>query len=291
MAAVWLFVVLNAVNAVNMDSRTCQAGVSTAQDCAIPMPLKDGQPDPAARVIRLLNLEGEEIQESSQIRDAVDYSQRAEYKIVYDSVLGQSDFLLVLEDTVAPVLNLGAGADYTMESIGGLWPLPRTNATDNIDGDISDEVAISISFCAKSQVPCDTPTIVGSSIIQGDNVASSDLNLKLDSFQLGQYQLNYTIADHAGLFGQDTENNVATATSVINLVDTSPPTLYCNKQTCALASGAAVKEELFEEHLLETTEGVLTADICCTLCEKNNFNWQESTAAALPTTTRETTSR
>jgi hypothetical protein len=148
--------------------------------------------------------------------------------------------------------------------------MPRTSAIDNIDGDISDEVVVSIAFCAKNDTSCANPAVLSSNIIQGGALPSQALKLQLDTFSLGQYHINYTATDHAGLYGRDAQSNVAKTTSIINVIDTTPPTLYCNKQTCALAAGAAVKKGVFDEHLLRTVEKVSTADACCSLCEKMN---------------------
>lgn len=275
-------VLLGAVVAVKqtyVQTRTCEAGQSQTDghtNCAIPnVQLSTQRGVVTSREIKLVNLDGKPIDPDSQLRADIDYDKRGEWVVDFNAkdhsgnLVERISFSLVLADTIPPSIEPKLGSSLHLESMvnnSNLWPMPLNlvKATDAVDGDLSQDVQISVSHCPDNG-PCDS----SEAVTQG-SLSKLGQKLTIDTYKLGKWVVNYTCADHAGIFGHDGKDNVASMATVVTVTDTTPPVLYCKKQNCALAAGAAIKRSLYADYLHRTVEKIASVDDCCSLCEQIN---------------------
>lgn len=116
---------------------------------------------------------------------------------------------LVLHDLIAPVISTNHKIPDTLEAsdvsnpyqIGrNFWAVPKATAIDNIDGDVTGTVKISVVSPSKKSLP----------------------TLKLDTSVVGEWSIRYTANDYAGMFGLHSENNVATEVHLVTVTDSTP---------------------------------------------------------------------
>lgn len=267
-------------NYVEKYSRTCEAGSAEAATCSLPAAHawdhRDGNLD-VTKVIKLLNNDGTAVATDMQVKTEIDYSIRSEWAIEYDATDNSGNkaeqliFTLVLDDTIAPTLAPTLDSDVTIESCDSdnarqipnhrqLWGIPINNvAHDNIDGDLSDAITISLKNPAGKT-------------IQVKKQGSLKRPMWLNSFTLGTFEVEYKVSDNAGMFGFHGVSNTNSKTTKVHVQDTTAPEIYCEKSGCALAGDSLVQPALWSEFLISSKSGVGSVDECCDSCTHQEWS-------------------
>jgi hypothetical protein len=271
-------------------SRTCEAGSAKAATCSLPAAHawdhRDGNLQ-VTKIIKLLNNDGVAVAPDMQVKPKIDYNIRSEWAIEYDAVDNSGNkaeqliFTLVLDDTIPPTLSPVLDSDITIESCDldnsrqaptnrQYYLIPYMNtAHDNIDGDISDDITITIKNPAGR--------IVSSKVQK--NLKSA---MWMNTFVTGTFTIVYTIKDRAGMFGFHGESNMATKQTKIHVQDTTAPELYCEKSGCALAGDSLVQQALWSSYLISSKSGVGSVDECCDSCTHQEWNRKVGTTTKDP---------
>jgi len=275
---------------VSKYSRTCEAGAADAAACSLPnahaWDHRDGNLK-VTKVIKLLNNDGVAVSPQLQLKKAVDYSIRSEWAIEYDATDNSGNkaeqliFTLILDDTVKPTLSPILKSDIVIESCDSdnsrqspknrqFWMIPRKNvATDNIDGNISDEIQITVR----------SPN---GRIVQSKKQGDLKSMMNINTYNLGKWTVTYTIKDKAGMFGFHGESNVATKKTTVTVQDTTAPDIYCEKSGTALAGDSLVQPALWSEYLISSQSGVESVDDCSNRCSNQEWNRQVGTKDQQP---------
>jgi hypothetical protein len=256
-------------------SKTCSAvKYASESKCPLPSAVAYDHQDGYLTVQKeyfLVNLEGKK---GPGKVEAIDWSKRSEYVVKYDAHDGSGNdaeqiwFSLVLNDKIAPVLTPGIDGHLVLEScdrdnVGQLppskrqyWKLKSATAVDNLDGDLTKQVKVSISM------PGGTPR----EFLQETLAHDPSLSL-LDTKVLGNFKLQLSVHDHAGMFGQFGKDNPTAISTIIRVQDTTPPQIYCKKGGCKVHSKIKMGGKL-----IGTTTGITSLSKCCEACE--NQQWQ-----------------
>jgi len=200
----------------------------------------------------------------------VDYQKRGEWMLRYDAAdangndAEQVTFVMVMVDHVSPVINPLMPSPYTAEACapGSLYAvagdgctklrIPHMNAAvDNYDGDVSN--LIQLSWVFEQLVP--------------QSALLSGAPIDLDTSRVGQYSLTYIVSDFADIFGKDNLNNTKSMSAVVNIVDTTPPQLYCKHQKVVSKLGQFTKTLGF----IKATSAI-DVDTCASACESQQWS-------------------
>jgi hypothetical protein len=158
----------------------------------------------------------------------VDFTKRSTYLFKYDATdragnhAEQVVFALILDDVHKPVISLcqSPHADTetstpSVERVEGAadWKLcPGTEASDNIDGDISDKVVYDIQ----------EKTAAGF-VFRAQNKPYKQVEGLLSSDNVGEYLLTAKVCDAAGVYGQNSMDNCVEASKDIIIEDKANP--------------------------------------------------------------------
>jgi hypothetical protein len=256
-------------------SKTCAAvKYEKEAKCPLPSAVAYDHQDGYLKVQKeffLVNLEGEK--GPGRVAE-IDWTKRSEYVIKYDARDGSGNdaeqvwFSLVLNDLTAPVLRPGIAGDLTLEScdrhnVGQLapdkqryWKLKSAVAVDNIDGDLTKDVQVSIT----------TPGAGAPRKFRQAALAKDESLALFDTKILGNFKLQLSVHDHAGMFGQYGKGNVQSMITRITVQDSTPPKIYCKKNGCTMH-----KKIKMDGVLLNTATKILSFDKCCDACETQQW--------------------
>jgi hypothetical protein len=157
------------------------------------------------------------------------YLDRAEWIVKYDSTDEAGNkadtiiFSVVLDDSMKPALNaqvpqqIPACKPQPEGGVAQYWHIPPAKAVDQIDGDLSADVSVKLT----------KPNVWVTDFTMFSN-AQEETMRKIDTRLLGEWDLEYEVHDHAGIFGKAGKNNVAIKALKVEVVDITPPTLSCD---------------------------------------------------------------
>ena len=174
--------------------------------------------DPVATTttILLVDLDGNG---QEMVVEEVDFNQRSTYLFEYDAqdssgnYAEQLAFALILNDRTPPVIQLG-GEPVQIVEHGSAWTWGAATATDNIDGVLDDQLRYHIENITAA-------TLVGTDLTYAE--AASLLTTAL----VADYQVQISVTDNAGFYGQNAADNMAIAYQAISVRNTfnDDPTL------------------------------------------------------------------
>ena len=143
-------------------------------------------------------------------------------------------------------------------------------ANDNIDGDLEAQVEVAVTPPGGSYPH--TPFKIGS---ESEHLGFPDWpNYRLDTYNTGKWTFDFTVSDHAGMFGTDGLDNVAAPLSrEIEVKDSIAPIIYCNAASCKYhtafyAHGGTVADLGTPIELHDN----MNEASCCTMCQTQARN-------------------
>jgi hypothetical protein len=261
-------------------SKTCVAGISSLATCHLPEAKAYDHQDGRLGVkeeLFLINDDGSPPLVTSSApglqRSLINWSKRSEYVIKYDAADSSGNqaeqvlFALILDDPIPPVISFPKVFPATLESCNRdnvgqdpknrrMWKLlPSAIAYDNIDKDLSSKMKIMVVLPGGGAVEYNQ----GALLLEGSWVA-------LDTHTLGVYTIEYSVHDHAGMFGLKGHDNSVLVTKKLRVQDTLAPNIYCKKAGCNRHSVLKVTGTKITK--------VATAhfNLCCDACENQRWN-------------------
>jgi hypothetical protein len=265
-------------------SVTCAAKTSTVASCPEPVAKAfdhhDGDiSDRIVKTVLLVNEDGVAPATAElAVHTTVSYDLRAEWVLKYevsdrwDNHAHPVTFSMVFDDTAPPVLITNYG-DHTVQSCDKdesnqdpddpkmfLLPLNGVAATDNYDGSLTGEVEIKVTS------PENTVHDITKAALSHYALASNIL---------GEWSIDYSVEDHAGMFGTNGQNNPSTLAHKLTIVDTIGPNVYCKTMRYEKHTGKAAVGTLLET--IPLAAGV----VCEEKCDSYTFNRVVGSAGAL----------
>jgi hypothetical protein len=260
-------------------SRTCDVGIADATNCYPPdAHAYDHQEGSVSvtKTIKLINRNNvpcvPDEDNSFCVEPYVTYSQRAEYGVEYDAQDATGNaaerliFTIILVDhnppSIVPSTNLlneleacdvDNGQQQDTSDISK-WIMPSNAfATDDLDGNVSNEMVITIT----------SPTGVEQSKTQQEN---GDSAMNLNTYQTGVWTVKYTAKDHAGHFGVNGQDNEADQTISVLVKDSVAPWAFCKAKSCAYETGK-VPLDKYQAWGVNEVLSLSTVEECCHECE------------------------
>jgi hypothetical protein len=260
-------------------SKTCPAGPNTnVETCPVPTARAYDHHDGELSVVKklyLVNNNGVK-GSTSQEYDNIDYKLRSEWLMTFDAEDGAGNkaqqivFAMILDDTTKPTITPKTASPATLEACDKdnfgqqvddrqFWLVPNNNpAMDNYDGDLTDQLKINVKAPNAAE---------GTDYTQS---AATPPKIQVNTHVLGEWTLTYSAHDHAGMFGENGEDNAASMVGKVVVRDSLPPTLYCAKQKCVMETGgvrSSVNGNGFISSAVAADESA-----CCDLCEKQQWS-------------------
>jgi len=168
----------------------------------------------------------------------VDYTVRSTWVMKWDArdesgnYAEQAVFALIVDDQQPPVISLCNGETETVEA-ASTWTLCNSSAAaDNYDGDLTANIIYRVTRRpstgahdtdiawrdSSAEGPAVTHTLTCASTCTVDDAVAF---ISIDN--VGLYEVTLSVSDHAGIYGQNEVDNVATATKRIVIRDSRKP--------------------------------------------------------------------
>jgi len=174
---------------------------------------------------------------------SISFKERGEYILYYDAVdragnrAEQLPFGMIMQDHVKPTMKIGSGITLQSCDVRGVRANPdrrqfshlhhkvKLLATDNYDGDVTDQMTVTVRPPSKGCGHLKT------------TVFKANAPIVLDTYCVGKYTVEYTARDYADMFGLKMADNVAKASITVSVVDTHGPVISCDKNGERYKSG------------------------------------------------------
>jgi hypothetical protein len=261
-------------------SKTCAAKTSTPTSCPMPTARAYDHHDGELTVVQKLYLVNNNGVKGSTTETyaSINYNLRSEWLLTFDAADNSGNkaqqvvFAMILDDKIAPVITPRMPNPHTIEACNrdnvgqstthsNFWLLPNNNpANDNYDGNLEAELKVAITAPNSA-----TPSVY----VQGTNP-----QIKLDSHVIGDWNVVYSVHDHAGMFGANGQDNAVQLSAKVSVTDTVAPILYAKKHSCKFETG--VRDAGFIKEVTATTK-----EECCNKCETQQWTRKVGTAAQL----------
>jgi hypothetical protein len=216
-------------------SQRCPASSKTdTTNCPFPKATAKDHQDKNVKVSTrkfLVDLDGKTINKEVT---KVDFTKRSTYLFKYDATdsagnhAQQIVFALILDDTVAPKINLCNGATEAVQAASS-WKLCKSTAKDAYDGaDLTKLITYTVT--KKLGVTWKTTLREVTYAVARDYLTSS---------KVGNFKLSLAVSDRAGMYGKNAQNNKAIVVKNVRVMDTmacvmsvngfSPQVVQCGK--------------------------------------------------------------
>jgi hypothetical protein len=146
--------------------------------------------------------------------ESVDFKKRGTYLFKYDALdkagnkAEQVVFVLLIDDTTAPVINTCQGLNLGVVEAASKWNICEDLAHDLIDGNVKSDIRYTVSN-------------VETNAVLFKDAKYSDV--KINTNLVGKYLVKVSVSDKAGVYGKGGKNNVATVEKAFQISDTTKP--------------------------------------------------------------------